>query len=69
MTPREKVRMHRKSEREHVRAVRYFLKHEDYTQAATRLAWALQQATAADVWETVAATEKKETLCLPRKRR
>ncbi len=50
---------HRKMEREHVRSVRYYLRHKLYVQAFQSLAWALQQATAAD--EKTAAMVKRST--------
>lgn len=45
MTARE----HLKREREHVKTVRYYLKQRMYVQAFQSLAWALEQATAADL--------------------
>lgn len=49
MKPTEPLsRYHRKREREHVRTVRWALKHKNYVEAFQHLAWALQQSTAAD---------------------
>lgn len=53
---RARVAMFRKSEREHVKMVRYLLRSGNYVEALKSLGWALQQATAAD--ETL---EKDET--------
>ena len=48
MTPRERILDHRKRERMHVRSVQYCMRQGLYVEAFRSLAWALQQATAAD---------------------
>lgn len=52
MTPiKERVRDHRKREREYVRSARHFIKTGDYELAIRYLAWAVRQQGAADIAE------------------
>ncbi len=48
MTARERRAYHRKIERKHVLAARYYLRWKNYAEAAAAVARAMQQATAAD---------------------
>lgn len=59
MTASQRLVYHRKLERQHVSAARYFIRNKDYVEAARRLTWAIQQETAADCAASEVTAEKK----------